>query len=230
MKKRRVASLFVGCVLLVAQAFATVVIDFESYGPGTSLGTVTTPDGNQVTFGVGLAAPTYPAYVAGVGAPLEAFQPNDTPDLPALIGNRFLTDELNGPVWDYDYFITFQIPVVYLGLHILDYRRDGDWSDAPGPGSSAHLIGYADSSFTTPIAITSFTLTAFNPPDGNVQWLEITNPPAPIYAARITFEGNDPGTGIDNVTFVSLPEPTTLGLVGVGLLGLALRRRRWSGL
>jgi len=223
--RRMWAFLIAGCLVAIP-ALATT-IDFESYGPGIPLGPVTTPDGNVVTFGVGLATPTLPAYTARIGDPVEAFVPADTPSLPALTGQMFLTDEYPGPVEDYNYFITFAIPVTWLGLHIIDYRRDGDWPDAPVLGSSrAILTVYSDPFFTTPVGQAIFTLPTMNPYDGNVEWLEVTNPSGYILSAKLEFEGTDPGTAIDNITFTTVPEPVSMTLVGVGLAGFFLIRRR----
>jgi len=49
-----------------------------------------------------------------------------------------------------------------------------------------------------------------------------------IHYASLTSSGRDVGTGIDNVTFstVAVPEPSTLGLLAVGLLGVGFMRRK----
>ena len=62
-----------------------------------------------------------------------------------------------------------------------------------------------------------------------MQQLAVLNPTGQIRSARIVHSGEDVGTGIDNITFNTVPEPATLTLAALsfaGLAGYGWRRRR----
>lgn len=65
-------------------------------------------------------------------------------------------------------------------------------------------------------------------PDGNIKYITI-NSDVSISSASLIFDNGDAGRdgwGIDNVTVGKVPEPGTLLLLGLGLLGLGAARRR----
>ncbi|HEX5000090.1 MAG TPA: hypothetical protein VFY29_17855 [Terriglobia bacterium] len=198
---------------------AADTIDFESLAEGGTAGTIKT-ETNAVTFKVGSTAPTLPAYVAGVGLPQTAWNPNDTPNPATHAGSRFLTDEPRGPSVGYDYFMAFENPVTSLSLDLYDFRPDG----GPRIGDNVILNLYADEGYTMVVGQTRYTITG-NEVDENVVPLSVRLNCATARTARLVFSHTDIGTGIDNITFeTSGKSDTVAGDVrpdhGVDLVGI----------
>lgn len=203
------------------------IVDFEGgFADLDPVGAVVVP-GNTVTFSVGPigGAPTGPGFIAAVGNPATSFIPADTPAA-VVAGSFLLSDEASTPLTlALDYFIDFANPVADLALDLFDFRGDGGASI----GSSATLNGYADAARTILVGSNTFTVPSPQPVEANVVNLSIATPSAPIVAAHLTFSEADVGTGIDNISFGTIPEPTTCAvwsLLVLSLTGACWRRRR----
>jgi hypothetical protein len=208
--------------LLFGLGARAATIDFEGLPTGLQ-DTFLSSDGNTLTITVdappGAPGALTPA-VADVGGVTTAFVPNDTP-FGGVGGTRFLTDALSGLTVAFDYFISFDRPVSSLSLNVYDFRRDS----LAGIGDSVTLTVFSDA-FTTFAGSNSFIIPAAFLPDGNVLTLAVPLPSALIRSAAITFSAPDVGTGIDDITFTTVPEPWTAFLLGAGLLGMGVLRRR----
>ena len=223
-RKLRYASVVFAVMIAVAVMPLTaqaVLIDFDTgFVNLQSVGTV-----DIATFGVGAGStPTGTGFIANVGSPLTAFVPNDMPA--GISSGFFLTDETAGPSATLNYFIDFSLPVTSLSLDLYDYRAEAGGASA---GDTATLTVFSDFIGGTSVGTSVFTIPMANPVDGNVQTLSILAPSGTILAASLIFSGGDGGTGIDNVNFTPVPEPSTLLLLGVGLAGarfVSLGRRR----
>jgi len=225
--KRRMRGLMVGGFVLVGMVLAAspaqagmTTIDFEGLGDVTPITSIAVP-GNVVTFSI--VHPTgaiTQAYTAQVGGPVTAFVPNDAPA--GMQSGTFLTDEAAGPVLKGEYRMEFARPVSSLSLDLYDYRVDG----GPSSGDQAILTVYSDL-FGTAIGTTVFTIPASNPVDGNIEHLSIALGSFDIMSADLTFTGADVGTGIDNVSFATVPAPgaLVLGSLGMGMVGWFRRRK-----
>lgn len=228
MKSRNMRIVSIGLFLIgFALAGSSVqasptTIDFESFSDQAVVGSVIVP-GNVVTFSI--VAPTgaiQSAYAAKVGPrPESAFVPDDRPV--GMQAGTFLTDEFDGPSLKGDYRMHFARPVSSLSLDLYDYRVDG----GPAIGDTATLTVYSDASWTNAIATDVFTIPNPNPVDGNIEHLSVSLDSFDILSADLVFNAGDVGTGIDNVTFATIPAPGAilLGAMGTGLVGW-LRRRK----
>jgi hypothetical protein len=211
----------VGMVLAASPAQAGMTtIDFEGLGDVTPINSIAVP-GNVVTFSI--VHPTgavTPAYTAQVGGPVTAFVANDAPA--GMQSGTFLTDEAAGPNLTGEYRMEFAKPVSSLSLDLYDYRVDG----GPSVGDQAILTVYSDL-FGTAIGTAVFTIPAVNPVDGNIEHLAIALGSFDIISASLTFTGADVGTGIDNVSFATVPAPGAclLGAIGTGMVGWFRRRK-----
>jgi hypothetical protein len=210
--------------LILTSAVSATTINFETFAGGTGLGPVLV-GGNTVTFATGAGATpgATTGYVVEVGGPVTGFQPLDSP-AGGLGGARFLTDELAGPGLPnqaLNYFLSFAVPIMNLSLDLYDFRDGGAVA-----GDTATLTLFSDA-FTTPVASALFVIPAILPPDGNVVNLAAATGVFNVFSASLVFSGPDLGTGIDNVSFTSAPEPWSILLLGSGMLGMggALRRR-----
>ena len=221
----RKISTSLSAVLLVLGILGPVqadLIDFESgFRDQIPVTKVITPT-NVVTFGVDIDHK--PAYIAKVGGLTTAFVPNDTPVDINVSGNYFLTDEKNGPWFKLPYYMSFARPVHNLSLNLYDYRVDG----GPWFGDSATLMVFDQAGNLVGTDI--YTIGWPNPMNGKITLLSVMNPIAPITTARLEFsKRGDVGTGIDNISFTTVPLPSSLLLLGSGLLGLAGWRRLKKG-
>lgn len=211
--------------LILSCTLSATTIDFETFAGGTPLGPVVVP-ANTVTFqtGAGAAPAGTPGYVVEVGGPVTGFQPLDSP-VGGMAGARFLTDELpapgNLPNKALNYFLSFATPIMNLSLDLYDFRDGGAVS-----GNTATLTLFSDL-FLTPVATVMYTIPAILPIDGNVVNLAAATGIFNVFSASLVMNGPDLGTGIDNITFTSAPEPWSILLLGSGMLGMggALRRR-----
>jgi hypothetical protein len=239
-------------LILVAAGFLASpvladTIDFESPNPGatgfvTSLSTLTLT--NTVTFYLGAAVVpgggTAGAWVHEYGTPTTAFVPEDADsrgqnfkcvnfdcDQPEVktFGDYFLSDEEvaeNGLVDNLPYGFGFSTPVTELTLDLLDFRGDG------GTATNIILTAYSDI-FGTSVSSWNIPIPS-NPKWGDPSAYRFTTGPGPAFSSFTVAvtggNGRDVGTGIDNITFETVPEPGTLGLIGAGLLGLVARARR----
>ncbi|HUT12420.1 MAG TPA: PEP-CTERM sorting domain-containing protein [Thermoguttaceae bacterium] len=202
------------------------IIDFESGFVDQQAVSTVIAGSTEVTFWVKQNGIEYPAYIAKVGLPQTAFGATQDTPRGGVGGSYFLTDNSQIPTErKADYFMTFSHEVVNLSLNIYDYY---DYA-----GGLATLSVFADEEMTLLAGMDTWE--SWNPPDewedATVATLSVQNPSAPIRAASVTFSPVDSGTGIDDIRFEPLPEPSTLALLAmgtVGLLGYVLRKRRRS--
>lgn len=162
-------------------------------------------------------------YVVKEGYPVDAYAPGDIiPDYNGHDGGDFfLSEDRNGPSTRFDYFMDFEKGISDLSLAVYDYGAYG------GPSKDDYVTLFLYDVNWNEIGSDSFTLpaNAKNLPDPNLITLS-ANATGVAYHASVMFSKGDVGTGIDNVSFTTVPEPGTLALMGLGLFGLSLVRRR----
>lgn len=186
------------------------LVDFEfDMRDNQFLYSISTPT-NHLTFEVDEGhAPT----IARVGGPITAFVPNDTP-VGGNPGEYFLSNgsaSVRG-----QYFIVFANPISNLSLDLYDY------ANTTGQG---RLSLFENADFTGLVGLDEFAPLDL---DGGV--IETSAEVAEGFVARsasITFTVGDPGNGIDNISFSTVPEPAFPGVAGaLAMVAVWWRRRR----
>ena len=214
----RILTILTMLALIGATPIWADIIDFESgFADLQPVGVVATAT-NTVTFSITGGGT---AFIAMIGNPTTGFAPADSP-AGAVGGNYFLSDEADVPLdVAASYFMSFAVPVESLSLHLYDFRGDGG---AP-VGSVATLSLWADAAMTILVGSTSFTSVA-GMPDGSATLLSIPSVSSGAVAASLTFSAGDVGTGIDNINFSNVPEPSAFLLLGTALVAvIALRHK-----
>ncbi len=207
-------------------------INFENFGnEGDLVSSINVPGGLTVDFSTESPAGDASLPLIGeFGVPRVGFQTGPVDETARNAdrsiytdgGRFFLTDGLRRT---YDYIMDFSIPVENLSLDLYDYRGDGPHVSANLGVDSVELQVFDMAG--TQIGSDSYTLPTTRPIDGNVLNLGVSV--AGIKSARLHFNGIEGGTGIDNLVFEFVPEPSGLGLLSlglIGLLGLGRRERR----
>lgn len=207
--------LVAGGLLVFGPSLQADLIDFESgfnrLDPVDTISTAT----NQVTFSTQGVDGTSP-FVARVGTtPKNAFEVRvdgvlygDTPQ-GGDPGVYFLTD---GAGNKNNYLFDLAEPAGQFAVDLYDFAGDGGAS----PGDSATLHAYADSGRTNEVVSATYVVPQQPATDGLAVSLGVAAPS--IMALTLEFSTFDRGTGIDNIRFVTVPEPSTAILAALGLL------------
>ena len=162
-------------------------------------------------------------FVVKEGYPVDAYAPGDIiPDYNGHDGGSFfLSEDRNGPSTRFNYFMDFEKGISDLSLAVYDYGAFG------GPRINDYVTLFLYDLDWNEVASDTFTLpaNARDLPDPNLILLGAQTD-AIAYHASVIFSKGDVGTGIDNIEFTTVPEPGTLALLGLGLFGLTVVRRR----
>ena len=195
------------------------IIDFESgfqrLYPITSVKTAH----NTVTFATAIDSSLI---VANVGIPKDGFEvvvPGGwIYDIPTG-GNPGSFFASHGPERPANYLFDLEWPISEFSLDLYDYRGDG----GARPTDFATLRAFADRQRTVEVDTDQYIVPVPHPTDGLVVSLGVAAPS--IGALTLEFSTPDRGTGIDNIRFVTIPEPGTLVLLVLGMLALRLGTR-----
>ena len=138
---------------------------------------------------------------------------------PATAGDNVLAFGDTGDTGDYTVSFTGPVPMTAFGFDISGFQPET--FESFGFDAAFYLSGSPVGSFFVPSVLPSFTGTFFGFVDS-----------ASFDEVRLTFSSNSltipdaDFVGFDEIQFAPVPEPGSLLLIGTGLAGLALRRRR----
>ncbi|NBC32837.1 MAG: beta-propeller fold lactonase family protein [Alphaproteobacteria bacterium] len=184
------------------------IIDFEEGFTEGDTVTSIVAGGNRVTIAQSTpAGDARPAVIAETGSPHLAYLPGDGggTDIEPRIGSFVLGDGEHTDIPIGQISLTFDAPVDFLSLDLLDYRDGGAVA-----GDQATLRTFSDS-FVTEVGSDSVTVTD-GLPDGNLATLTVHDPAAPIRSAVLEFSGDgDTGTAIDNIQFANADDNGGVG-------------------
>jgi len=144
-----------------------------------------------------------------------------------VLSDNYFDEDLNGQAYDFWLDSNDAVKVtwdIYNGV-AGDFNAIGFYlADASDQGATLTLTLADNTTYMTELATAE--LDDENP--SSLKFVSITSD-MNIVNAKLTFDNNrdtNDGWGIDNVTLGKLPEPGTLLLMGLGLLGLGAARRR----
>ena len=153
-------------------------------------------------------------FIAEVGGPVTAFEPNDDP-VGGTPGSYFLSD--GGANFSLDFFFVFDNPVQDLALELYDFEL--------ATGRFATLSVFSDFSFSD---LVGSDVTNGTNEQGGIIEMSVFGTQA-IRSASLSFNVVDNGVGIDNISFTTVPEPSTLVFLGALFsFGIASRKPRRS--
>ena len=118
------------------------------------------------------------------------------------------------------YLFDLARPVSEFSLDLYDYVGDG----GAKPLDSVKLRAFSDLERTLEVASTEYVVPRPRPNDGMAVNLSVST--GEIRSLTLEFSTFDRGTGIDNIEFVTIPEPASAVLLILALLlGQAIGRR-----
>ena len=220
--KQIIAIIFVLALTPMARAVTGDLIDFETGFERKDEVTSITTASNTISFSTeGLFPGT--TFIAEVGTmPKDAFERvidfvihGDTP-FGGNPGRYFLTD---GAGNQNDIVFDFELPVSSFSLDLYDFVGDG----GAFIGDSISLRAFSDAARTSEVASAVYTVPFPQPADGSTETLSVAADS--IKSVLLDFDVFDRGTGFDNISFVTVPEPSAFALALMGLLSLYRRRR-----
>jgi hypothetical protein len=219
MKTRITASLVVllGCLLISTPDLRAELIDFESgFARLDPVTTIATPT-NVLTI-VARDQEDFVPFIAQVGTtPKDAFEKvvdgNIFGDTPAggNPGSFFLTTGAGNLG---NYLFNLEYPVDHFSVDLYDYVGDG----GAAPTDFVELRAFSDAARTEMVASSTHVVPRPRPEDGAVVTMSVTA--ESIAALTLQFSTFDRGTGVDNIQFVTVPEPVGLGLMVMSVLML----------
>ena len=224
-------ALVVITIVCLANTSASAVlmnIDFEAEGAMMGEGAqITTID--IATFSVFGAASGNPRLAAPGGANRgfqNLIEGSDVPDTTSPLfdpnSRFFITNGSQDPKDNSNYAIDFSTDVTMFSLQLYDYRADGNPEDGMPGVDSVDLIGYLDGGVVETV---SWTVPDPRPIDGNIVELALSGA-TQVDRVEVVFNGHDLGTGIDNVTYEAVPEPSAAVFALLGIFSLSMLRRR----
>jgi len=127
----------------------------------------------------------------------------------------FLTNTNRPGVNLSNYVIEFDQLVTDVSLLVYDFNSDGNNSDGAPGTDTVTLLGYVGAAL---VASDSWTVPVGRADDG-VTVLLATGDVA-VDRIVVDIQGVDFGTGIDNISFTPVPEPSSNALLCIGMIGL----------
>lgn len=197
------------------------VIDFEGLGDNVDITSPLSTGDNQVTFSCGFTPNTENCRSFHYGGMINAFAPTEIPvggfGDGTAVGFVGLHNAGHGNNEQDDFFFQFDQEITSLML---------DFIDAEVPGRVHILTLFGDRDFTDIVGTASFTVPA-NVVDEDIVTIGLTLTGTTALSAIFT-NSNDIGIAVDNLNFTTapVPEPGSIGGLGLGLLSIAIANRR----